>query len=232
MKKIYIIILFILAWIFLYFYNYLSEIKQCKQNDWIWKKNYCEIYSKIKTNSDIDNDFINDIDDLLLWARKEVTNKIKYKDAYYSWWYPPNSEWVCADVIRRWFKEMWVNLKDLLDEDISKNITNYPRTNWKPDPNIDFRRVLNLDIFFSKYAENLTLELSIWDKENLEKWQWWDIIVFAKPNQHIAIISDKRDENWVPYLIHNPFWFAREDNRVFYEDKKNFPIVWHYRWKY
>lgn len=187
---------------------------------------------KITTQSDIDNDWINDIDDILAWARAEVKNKTIYKSAYYSWGYPPENEWVCSDVIWRAFMEIWLNLKDLVDKDIKNNLSKYSRVEWNPDPNIDFRRVPNLEVFFSRFANNLITEIIPGDVENLKEWQAWDIVSFWQPNQHIAIISDKRDENWVPYLIHNYTNFPKEDVWVFYADKKDFPITWHFRWKY
>ena len=101
-------------------------------------------FPKITTISDIDNDWINDIDDLLAGARNEIKNKTTYKSKYYSGGYPPKNEWVCTDVIWRAFKNIWFNLKEKLDKDIKNHLSDYKQIKGKPDSNIDFRRVPNL----------------------------------------------------------------------------------------
>jgi uncharacterized protein YijF (DUF1287 family) len=195
------------------------------------------LFSKIEvpsitTISDIDKDWINDIDDILQGARYEIKNKTNYKSAYYSWGYPPKNEWVCTDVIWRALQNAWINLKKLMDEDISINTNKYSRVNWKPDPNIDFRRVSNLDTFLKRNAISLTLEIIPRDIENLKNWQAWDIVTFDKPKNHTAIISDKRNKDWVPYIIHNSSPIPREDDWLIYWDKDISKIIGHYRWKY
>jgi len=186
----------------------------------------------ITTTSDIDNDWINDIDDILDWSRKEVNNKTNYKSVYYDWWYPPQNEWVCTDLVRRAFKNAWINIKKLVDEDIQNNVHLYKRINWKPDPNIDFRRVPNLNTFFSRKAISLTTEIQPRNIENLKNWQVWDIVVFGKPKDHIAILSNKRNINWVPYIMHNAAPIPKEEDLLIYWHKNISKIIWHYRWKY
>ena len=202
---------------------------------YVYLKNEISSYIKVKNitvASDIDNDWIDDINDILDWARNEIKNKTNYKSAYYSWWYPPKNEWVCTDVIWRAFKNSWIDLKKLIDKDISDNISNYDRVNLKPDPNIDFRRVPNLNVFLKNNSISLTTKIISWDIKNLEKWQPWDIVVFWEPNNHVAIVSDKRDKNWVPYMIHNSAPTPREDNWIIYWNENISPIIGHYRWKY
>lgn len=195
----------------------------------IWKT---PKYPVATTIHDQDNDDINDIDDIILWARKEVDQKTLYQDGYFQWGYPPKWQWVCSDVVWRAFESAWFNIKQLIDTDIAKYTSDYPRVAWKPEPNIDFRRVPNLNVFFKKYSTSLTTKIIPNNYENLSQWQAGDIIIFDQPNQHIAIISDRRDKNGVPYMLHNYHDYAREDNWVFYDDPKKFPIIGHYRIKY
>ncbi len=119
-------------------------------------------------------------------------NKPRYHSAYYSGGYPPNYEGDCTDTIWRVFKSAGYNLKEMVDKDIKENTNTYPSINAQPDPNIDFRRVLNLISFFKSYATLLTTEISINDAKNLKEWQGGDIVVFEKPVDHIAIISNIR----------------------------------------
>lgn len=171
---------------------------------------------------------ISDAIDLVNGARKEVTNKTKYKSEYYKGGYPPKNEGVCTDVIWRAFFSIDVNLKDLIDEDIQNNTDLYARVENKPDPNIDFRRVPNQLTYFQRYAENLTTELDINDEENMKQWQPGDIVITLEPYEHVAMISDKKDPSGIPYIIHNAYNKASEN--IF--DYNNVKIKGHFRWKY
>jgi len=171
---------------------------------------------------------ISDPIDIVNSARKEAQNKTVYKDAYYVGGYPPEGEGVCTDVIWRGFKGINVSIKDLIDKDIKQNITQYKRVNGKPDPNIDFRRVVNQDVFFRRSCYSLTTELKEDDINNLKEWQPGDIIVFIEGYEHIAIISDKRTKSGIPYVIHNSHPWASEVPLSWFHN----PIHAHYRWRY
>jgi uncharacterized protein len=182
-------------------------------------------YSKVDKN----NNGAPDCLDIVAAARKEVTNKTIYKDAYYIGGYPPDKEGVCTDVIWRGFKSIGVDLKSAIDKDIKNNLSAYPRVENKPDPNIDFRRVKNMDTFLKRNAISVTKELKPFEVENLKLWQPGDIVVIMQPFEHIAIISDKRGKNGVPYVIHNTTPHAVESASLTYWAPY---IFGHYRWKY
>ncbi len=172
---------------------------------------------------DFDNDGIDDYTDIMLGARKDAENHPIYKSAYYAGGYPPDNEGVCTDVVWRAFKNAGYNLKDMIDEDIKNNVKEYPRVGGKPDPNIDFRRVPNLISFFSRNAISLSTDLS-----QIADWQPGDIVTFEK--NHVGIISDKRNKNGVPYLIHNgPQKNREEDILEIYSLYSK--ISGHFRWK-
>jgi len=158
-------------------------------------------------------------------AREEVRNKTKYQDEYYADGYPPDDIGVCTDVVWRAFKNAGYNLKDNVDKDIRRSLTDYPRVEMTPDPNIDFRRVDNLQVFFKKYAKSLTTSLRPYDHDNLYQWQGGDIVVFES---HIGIVSDKRRNNGIPYFIHNPSPYPVEDNTLPIWISYG-PIIGHYR---
>jgi len=177
----------------------------------------------LKSETDFDNDGIDDYTDIMLGARKDAENHPTYKSAYYAGGYPPENEGVCTDVVWRAFKNAGYNLKDLIDEDIKNNVKEYPRVEGKPDPNIDFRRVPNLISFFSRNAISLSTDLS-----QIADWQPGDIVTFEK--SHVGIISDKRNKNGVPYLIHNGGQENREED--FLEIYSLYSeISGHFRWK-
>ncbi len=191
--------------------NNLSIIQYQNDNTNNQKSNQIEIPTLI-IDSDKDDDGLKDLKDIIEGARREAQNNTKYEDGYYAGGYPPDGIGVCTDVIWRAFENAGYDLKTMVDEDIRKDISRYPRVNGSPEPNIDFRRVLNLIPFFKKFAQELTIEINPNDVENLKEWQGGDIVVFDKPNSHIAIISDKRNEDGVPYIIHNSPPYAKEDS--------------------
>ena len=66
----------------------------------------------IKSDSDKDNDGIDDYTDILLGAKAEAKRKPKYKSVYYAGGYPPDTEGVCTDVIWRALKDAGYILKE------------------------------------------------------------------------------------------------------------------------
>lgn len=177
----------------------------------------------IVSKTDYDNDGTDDYTDILQGAKIEAENKPTYKSTYYAGGYPPDNEGVCTDVIWRALKNAGYTLKDIVDKDIKENTDKYPRVAGKPDPNIDFRRVPNLKVYFERNHIVLTTDLS-----KIEQWQPGDIVVFG--STHIGIISDKRNAKGIPYLIHNGGQPIREEDFLETYDKYE-PISGHYRLK-
>lgn len=178
----------------------------------------------IKSKTDYDNDGIDDYTDILKGAKIDAENKPTYRSAYYSGGYPPDNEGVCTDVIWRALKNAGYLLKDMIDEDIKNNVYLYPRVEGKPDPNIDFRRVPNLIVYFERNHISLTTDLN-----KIEEWQPGDIVVFS--NDHVGIISDKRNEKGVPYLIHNGAQPNREEDGLEFYNENWKKITYHFRLK-
>lgn len=176
----------------------------------------------VKSKTDYDNDGIDDYTDILQGAKIEAKNKPKYKSTYYVGGYPPDEEGVCTDVIWRALKNAGYSLKDMIDEDIKNNTDKYPRVNGKPDPNIDFRRVPNLQVYLKNNHLNLTTDLS-----EIAQWQPGDIVVFG--STHIGIISDKRNEKGIPYIIHNAAQPFREEDALEQLNEAYKSITGHYR---
>lgn len=170
----------------------------------------------IKSKKDFNNNGIDDYTDIVIGARNYVKTRPKYDGTYYDGGYPPNGIGVCTDVIWKGFENAGYNLKELVDNDIKNNIKQY-YTISLPDPNIDFRRVKNLKIFFSRNALSLTT-----DANKVSDWQPGDIVIYS---DHIAIVSDKRTRNGTPFIIHNGGQPIYEENALTRQK-----IVAHYRW--
>ena len=215
MKKIIIpvivvlIVIMIIAIIYLlYLFNYIPH------------KKYSNIDFNIETyksNIDFDNDGIDDQTDVLDGVKNYVARNPKYKSKYYETGYPNDEYGVCTDVVAFGLNNAGYDLMTLVNEDIKNNIDSY---NIEViDKNIDFRRVKNLKIYFEGNAISLTTDVS-----KIEEWQGGDIIIFEN---HIGVISDSRNKNGVPFVIHhaNPFQKYYEEDIL---ETRN-DIVGHYR---
>ena len=150
----------------------------------------------IESGMDYNGNGIDDYADFLMGAKKEAENHPKYNGAYFQGGYPPEDIGVCTDVVWRSFREAGYNLRDMVDADIEKRPEAYTEIT-EPDSNIDFRRVRNLKVFFEEYAVSLTLDMA-----ELEQWQPGDIVIFGE-NEHIGIVSNLRNKDGRPYIIHN-----------------------------
>ena len=163
---------------------------------------------------DADGDKIDDWHDIMLGARAYIETDPSYKSRYYEGGYPDDGYGVCTDVVWQGFAAAGYDLKSLVDSHIAENPELYPD---EADPNIDFRRVKNLSIFFEQTAQSLTIDTSY-----PEEWQPGDIVVYEN---HIALCSDKRNKNGLPFIIHHGPLGAREADELESKD-----IIGHYRW--
>ncbi|PKM80885.1 MAG: DUF1287 domain-containing protein [Firmicutes bacterium HGW-Firmicutes-14] len=169
---------------------------------------------RVLSGHDEDGDGMDDLEDIVYGGRLEVSRKPMYVNAYYSGGYPPEDEGVCTDVIWRAFRTAGYELKQMVDRDIRDSVSSYPRVDGNPDPNIDFRRVPNLVSYFERHAASLTTEIIPNDPGNLVQWQGGDIVFFGPPLWHTGIVSDRRRNDGVPFLIHNSGPYAAENDML------------------
>lgn len=95
---------------------------------------------------------------------------------------------VCTDVIVRSLRYSGiVDLQEAVNKDIKTGMSDYPMSRWgkkKADPNIDHRRVMNLEVWFGKY----------WQSPGNNDFQPGDIVVWDMnedgASDHIGIVSD------------------------------------------
>lgn len=185
-----------------------------------YKNYYEDVDFNIETyvsSVDKDNDGIDDQTDMLGNVKEYISKNPKYKSKYYDTGYPNDEYGVCTDVVAFGMLGAGYDLMELVNEDILKNPEKYNLENI--DKNIDFRRVRNLKIYLDNNAISLTTDIN-----QIEKWKGGDIIVFEK---HIGVISDKRNKNGIPYVIHhaNPYQLNYEEDFLEYRND----IVGHYR---
>lgn len=156
---------------------------------------------------DFNGNGTDDYTDFLLGARRDAENLPAYDNSYYAGGYPPDGSGACTDLVWRAFRNAGYGLKDMIDADIAAHPDSYPGVNGKPDPNIDFRRTANLKTYFERHAVPLTM-----DPAEIAEWQPGDIVTFG--THHIGIVSDRRNQSGVPYLIHNAGQPRREEDAL------------------
>ncbi len=173
--------------------------------------------AEVHSSVDRDGDGVDDQTDILQGARAYIATEPVYKSRYYEGGYPDDKYGVCTDVVAQAMLAAGYDLRQLVNDDIIAAPLDYNID--EPDMNIDFRRVRNLQVYFEHTAVSLTL-----DRHEIDQWQGGDIVVFK---QHIGIVSDKRNDNGVPYVIHHnsPFQAAYEQDIM--EQRRD--IVGHYR---
>ena len=201
------VLLLILIYI-LYVFNYIPHRKYSNEDF-----NIDTYISQV----DKDLDGVDDQTDILEGVRNYIAKKPKYKSKYYATGYPDDLYGVCTDVVAFGLKNAGYDLMLLVNEDIKNNKEDYNiETN---DINIDFRRVRNLKVYFAKNAISLTTDI-----KNIAEWQGGDIVIFEN---HIGIISDKRNRKGIPFVIHhaNPYQRYYEEDILEYKTD----IVGHYR---
>ncbi|MBR2027721.1 MAG: DUF1287 domain-containing protein [Oscillospiraceae bacterium] len=189
-------------------YNILPEITF---------KASCFDIGTVHSTVDFNNNGVDDYTDIMLGARKDAENHPKYDSSYWAEGYPPDNIGVCTDVVWRAFKNAGYNLREMVDYDIRLRPQAYPNI-IKRDDNIDFRRVVNLRVFFEEYGQKLTL-----DTTDISQWQPGDIVIFGN-DKHIGIVSDKRNIKGQTYIIHNGGQPNREENYF-----KRGEVTGHYR---
>ncbi|MFZ3386477.1 MAG: DUF1287 domain-containing protein, partial [Candidatus Hydromicrobium sp.] len=166
---------------------------------------------------DEDNDEINDQKDIMLGAKGQLENPAKNifleegETNYYQGGDPPEDLADCTDIIVRAFFEAGFDLRDLVYEDIKENFGQYPiKEIWNRsfcDPNIDYRRIQNLEIFFNRNAKVLDILFNASDEQNLNSWLPGDVVFFDMDrdgdSDNVGIISDNTTRDGVPKVIYN-----------------------------
>lgn len=166
---------------------------------------------------------------ILIGAREEVKKGTRYDASYQALSYPEgdvhSSSGACTDVIIRALRYAGYDLQVLIHQDMKDYFSIYPQL-WGlsgPDSNIDHRRTQNQMIFFQRFGETLPLDVS---EETLSQWRHGDLVYWLFPDgqQHTGVISDLKNRQGIPLVIHNA-GVAREENCLL-----RWEIIGHYRY--
>lgn len=151
-----------------------------------------------------------------------------YDPAYVGIAYPngdvPPETGVCADVIVRAFRKTGIDLQKEVHEDMTRGWSAYPRK-WGapgPDANIDHRRVLNLNTYFTRRQKSLAVST------RRDDYLPGDIVSWDLGNgiDHIGVVVNVWSETNKGYLIvHNIGAGARLEDVLL-----NWQITGHFRY--
>ena len=159
-------------------------------------------------------------------ARRQIGVTLEYDPAYVRLNYPggdvPQDRGVCTDVVIRAMRQLNFDLQKEVHEDMKQNFALYPKR-WglkRPDKNIDHRRVANLQTFFTRKGWSLPVS------KKAEDYHAGDLVtcLVAGRLPHIMIVSDRKNAQGVPYIIHNIGAGAVEEDDLF-----TYPLTGHYR---
>jgi hypothetical protein len=160
-------------------------------------------------------------------ALERTHHQVTYDGSYLSIPYPngdvPANIGVCTDVLIRAYRQLGIDLQQKVHEDMRVAFEHYPRL-WglsRPDPNIDHRRVPNLQTFFTRHGESLPVT------QNSHDYQPGDIVTWMLPGNlpHIGIVIDETSESGEPLIVHNVGAGPKKESFLF-----RFPITGHYRY--
>jgi uncharacterized protein YijF (DUF1287 family) len=167
---------------------------------------------------------------LVAAAIERTHHAVRYDPAYVKIPYPggdvPAGTGVCADEVIRPYRAVGVDLQKEVHEDMKQNFSAYPRRlrwlAWRPDANIDHRRVPNLMVFFSRKGETLGIT------NRAEDYTPGDLVTWDLGGNvpHIGIVVDQKSAASGRYLIvHNIGQGPRMEDVLF-----NWKITGHYRY--
>jgi len=164
-------------------------------------------------------------------ALERTAHSVRYDGAYVAIPYPggdvPADTGVCTDVVIRSYRALGIDLQRRVHEDMSRHFSAYPsRRIWglrAPDPNIDHRRVPNLQVFFERHGEVLPVTGRPVD------YAPGDLVTWMLPGNlpHIGVVSERVEPGTArPLVIHNIGAGPVLQDRLF-----DFPITGHYRYR-
>ena len=166
---------------------------------------------------------------LVAAALDRTRHAVRYDGSYRAIAYPggdvPKGTGVCTDVIVRAYRSLDVDFQQLVHEDMAAHFSAYPSKRiWgltAPDPNIDHRRVPNLQTYFRRHGQVLPVTAHAID------YTPGDLVTWMLPGNlpHIGIVTDRRSA-WSGRLmiVHNIGAGPKLEDMLF-----DYPITGHYR---
>ncbi|WP_306252725.1 DUF1287 domain-containing protein [Parvularcula sp. IMCC14364] len=166
-------------------------------------------------------------------ALESVRRDLQYNGSYvgldYPWGDVPATQGVCSDVLVRAYRRLGVDLQKRLHEDMRDDFAAYPSQRvWglsRPDRNIDHRRVLNLEVFFTRQGAALPASRNPADYQPGDLVSWMVPKYGGGTTPHIGIVSAQKAADGTPLVIHHLSGTPRHENVLFL-----WPVKRHFRY--
>ena len=162
-------------------------------------------------------------------AVAQTRQPVRYDDAYRRIAYPmgdvPADTGVCTDVVIRAYRAVGVDLQQRVHEDMQAAFGAYPKA-WgmaRPDPNIDHRRVPNLQTFFRRRGASIAAT------RDPAGYEAGDLVTWMLPGNlpHIGLVTNRRSEDGArPLIVHNIGRGPEIEDALF-----AYPVTGHYRYR-
>jgi uncharacterized protein len=166
---------------------------------------------------------------LIQAAVAQTSTPVTYDGSYRRIPYPggdvPASIGVCTDLIVRAYRAVGVDLQVRVHEDMKAAFGSYPQL-WslsRADPNIDHRRVPNLQTYFRRRGAQLSIS------RNAGDYLPGDLVTWILPGNlpHIGLVTDQRSPDGERLLVvHNIGRGPEIEDMLF-----GYPITGHYRYR-
>lgn len=168
-------------------------------------------------------------DKIVNGAKAEARRGVVYDASYKRLSYPGGDvsadRGACTDVLIRALRQVKIDLQQKIHEDITQNLSDYTRSNGlrRADKNIDHRRVVNHLVFLRRYGKRLPTDTT---SDAAKTWQPGDLVYWKLPSglNHCGVLSDVRNADGLPLVIHNLSRTAQEDCLT------SWTIIAHYRY--
>lgn len=167
---------------------------------------------------------------LVAAAVAQTGQRVVYDGSYRRIPYPggdvPPAIGVCTDVVIRAYRALGIDLQQRVHEDMRGAFTAYPRL-WgmrAPDPNIDHRRVPNLQAFFRRRGAERRVP-----RQDATVYAPGDLVTWMLPGNlpHIGIVTEQRTPDGErPLIVHNIGRGPQVEDMLF-----AYPITGVYRWR-
>jgi len=161
-------------------------------------------------------------------AVERTSHRVTYDGTYRRIPYPagdvPDDVGVCTDLIVRSYRAVGIDLQRLVHEDMAADFDAYPGL-WGlagPDPNIDHRRVPNLQTFFGRHGTVLPVT------DDPANYRAGEIVTWMLPGNlpHIGLVTDRvSTDGRRPLIVHNIGRGPEIEDALF-----DFPMTGHYRY--
>jgi uncharacterized protein YijF (DUF1287 family) len=168
-------------------------------------------------------------EELVRAAVAQTAVRVTYDGSYRKIPYPggdvPDHTGVCTDLVIRAYRKVGIDLQQQVHEDMASAFSSYPKI-WglsRPDPNIDHRRVPNLQTYFRRLGAERPVSRDPRD------YLPGDLVTWRLPGNlpHIGLVTNRRSRDGKRHLVvHNIGRGPELEDMLF-----DYPITGHYRYR-